>query len=179
MSSWLRQWPSSPQPLPSGPLLTFMGVGSPQLHHRQVAGGGGVEGEVRGQGYRASLRRGRGPHPAGDKAAQEGLACREKGGVPVRQPAKQVVTPGPPSQGPLLHESFTVRNQKAFIPWPAWATSYGPNHHSNQGRQRGFPQAEHPSIPQKSFTTLAADASLSPVGNGSRGPQGPSRGPTE
>lgn len=132
LSTWLRQWPSSPQPLPSGPLLTFMGVGSPQLHHGQVAGGGGVEGEVRGQGYRASLRRGRGPHPAGHKTAQEGLACREKGeGVPVRQPAKQVVTPGPPSQGPLLHESFTTRNQKAVIPWPAWVTSYGPNHHSN------------------------------------------------
>lgn len=117
LSSWLRQWPSSPQPLPSGPLLTFLGVGSPQLHHGQVAGGGGAEGEVRGQGYRASLRRGRRPHPAGHKAAQEGLACREKGGeVPVRQPEKQVVTPGPPSQGPLLHESFTARNQRALHP---------------------------------------------------------------
>lgn len=80
LSSWLRQWPSSPQPLPSGPLLTFLGVGSPQLHHGQVAGGGGAEGEVRGQGYRASLRRGRRPHPAGHKAAQEGIACREKEG---------------------------------------------------------------------------------------------------
>lgn len=71
--------PCPPTPPPDTP-LTFMGMGGPQLHHGQVAGGGGAEGEIRGQGHRAPMGRGRGPHPAGHKAAQEGLACREKGG---------------------------------------------------------------------------------------------------
>lgn len=132
-SPW-GQWPSSPQPLPGGPLLTFMGVGSPQLHHGQVAGGGGAEGEVRGQGYRAPLRRGRGPHPAGHKAAQEGLACREKGGgIPVRQPVNQAMLPGLPSQGLPQHKVFMERSRG--IPWPAPASPYGSNHHGDQETQ--------------------------------------------
>lgn len=44
-----------PSPHPPGILLTFMGMGGPQLHHGQVAGGGGAEGEVRGQGHWAPV----------------------------------------------------------------------------------------------------------------------------
>lgn len=157
-SQW-RQWPGSPQPLPSGPLLTFMGVGSPQLHHGQVAGGGGAEGEVRGQGYRAPLRRGRGPHPVGHKAAQEGLACREKGGGSLSGRWQSRLChldyhPKVPLPPPPYCVQPSVPDSSKGILWPAPTTPRGPNHHGDQGRQPDFPALSendfnHPGCRQK------------------------------
>lgn len=81
------------QTQPTRTRLTFMGMSGPQLHHGQVAGCGGAEGEVRREGHWAPVGRGRWSHPTGHETAQEGLACGEKG--PVRQLVKFLPSPNP------------------------------------------------------------------------------------